>query len=46
MASLIQTVVDKGIPNPLIAENLLKILRDLISRISTIILYQFPFMKW
>ena len=30
MASPTQTVVGKGIPNPLIAENLLKILRDLI----------------
>jgi len=30
MASLIQTVVHKGISNPLIAEGLLKILRDLI----------------
>jgi len=31
MASPIQTVVGKGIPNSLIAEGLLKILRDLIS---------------
>ena len=30
MASPIQTVVDKGISNPLIAEGLLKTLRDLI----------------
>jgi len=30
MARQTQTVVGKGIPNPLIAENLLKILRDLI----------------
>ena len=30
MASPTQAVVDKGIPNPLIAENLLKILRDLL----------------
>ena len=30
MASLTQTVVDKDMPNPLIAEGLLKILRDLI----------------
>ena len=29
MASLTQTVVSKGIPNPLTAEDLLKILRDL-----------------
>ena len=28
MASPTQTIVGKGIPNPLIAENLLKILRD------------------
>jgi len=30
MASSTQTVVGKGIPNPLIAEGLLKILRDLV----------------
>ena len=30
MASPTQTVVGKGIPNPLIAESFLKILRDLI----------------
>ena len=30
MASLTQTVVGKGTPNPLIAEGLLKILRDLV----------------
>jgi len=30
MASPTQMVVSKGIPNPLIAENLQKILRDLI----------------
>jgi len=30
MASPTQTVVRKGIPNPLIAEGLLKILRDLV----------------
>ena len=30
MASLTQTVVSKGIPNLLIAEGLLKILRDLV----------------
>jgi len=30
MASLTQTVVGKGIPNPLIDEDLLKILRDLV----------------
>jgi len=30
MASLTQTVVGKGIPNPLIAEDLLKILRNLV----------------
>jgi len=30
MASLTQTVVGKGIPNPLTTESLLKILRDLI----------------
>ena len=30
MASLTQTVVGKNIPNPLIAEGLLKILQDLI----------------
>jgi len=31
MTSPTQTVVGKGIPNPLIAEGLLEILRDLIS---------------
>ena len=31
MASPTQTVVGKGTPNPLIAEGLLKILRDLVS---------------
>jgi len=31
MASPTQTVVGKGIPNPLTAEDLLKILKDLIS---------------
>ena len=31
MASPTQMVVDKGIPNPLTVEDLLKILRDLIS---------------
>ena len=46
MASPNQTVVDKGLPNPLIAEDLLKILRDLISFDSSRILYQFPSMKW
>ena len=30
MTSLIQMVVGKGTPNPLIAEGLLKILRDLV----------------
>jgi len=30
MTSLTQTVVGKGIPNPLIAEDLLKVLRDLV----------------
>jgi len=30
MASLTQTVVGKGKPNPLISESLLKILRDLV----------------
>ena len=30
MANPTQTMVSKGIPNPLIAESLLKILRDLI----------------
>ena len=31
MASATQRVVGKGIPNPLIAEDLLKILRDFVS---------------
>ena len=31
MVSSTQTIVGKGIPNPLIVEGLLKILRDLVS---------------
>ena len=46
MASLTQMVVSKGKLNLLIAEVLLKILRDLIPPISTKILYQFPSMEW
>jgi len=42
MASPTQTVVNKDIPNPLIAEDLLKILRDLILFDSSRILCQFP----
>jgi len=41
MASPTQTVVGKSIPNLLIAEDLLKILRDLILLIPTRIPYQF-----
>ena len=47
MASPTQTVVGKGISNPLIAEDLLKILRDLfpfdfLSKIT----YQFSSIEW
>jgi len=44
MASPTQIVVGKGIPNMLIAEDLLKILRELTTIIFTKILYQFPSM--
>jgi len=46
MASSTQTVVGKGIPNLLIAEDLLKILRDLIPPIPTRISYQFSLIEW
>jgi len=39
MASSTQTVIGKDKPNPLVAENLLKILRDLIPLNSFKILY-------
>jgi len=47
MASPTQTVVGKGISNPLTAEGLLKILRDMfpfdsLSKITD----HFPFMEW
>ena len=44
MASLTQIVVGKDLPNPLIAKNLLKILKDLILFDSSRILYEFPFI--
>ena len=37
MASPTQTVVGKGTPNPLIAEGLLKILRDLVSFLQNLL---------
>jgi len=43
MVSPIQTVVCKGKPNPLIAEDFLKILRD---PFPSKILFQFTFMEW
>jgi len=46
MASPIQRVVGKGKLNPLIAEDLLKILRDLIPFDSSKILYQFFLIEW
>jgi len=47
MANLTQTVVSKGVPNPLTAEDLLKILRDLFPFDSlSKITYQFPSMEW
>ena len=46
MASLTQMVVGKGIPNQLIAESLLKILRELISLIPTKMSYHFSSMEW
>jgi len=47
MASPTQTVVGKGISNPLIAEDLLKILRNLFPFDSlSKITYQFPSMEW
>jgi len=46
MTSLTQMVVGKGLPNLLIAEDLLRILRDLIPFGSFRILYQFPSMEW
>ena len=47
MTSPTQTIVGKGIPNPLIAEDLLKILRgmfpvDSLSKIT----YQFSSIEW
>jgi len=44
MASQIQSIVGKGIPNLLIADDLLKFLRILI--ISSKISYPFPFTEW
>jgi len=44
MASPNQMVVSKGLQNLLIAEDLLKILKDRIPFRSSRILYQFPFM--
>jgi len=47
MASPTRTVVDKGMSNPLTAEDLLKILRDMFPFDSlSKITYQFPFMEW
>ena len=47
MASLAQTVVGKDISNPLTAEDLLKILRDLFSFDSiSKITYQFSSIEW
>ena len=46
MASPTQTVDGKGLPNPLIAEDLLKILRELIPFDSSRILYQFSSIEW
>jgi len=47
MTSPTQTVVGKDIPNPLTAEDLLKILRDLFPFDSLFkITYQFPSMEW
>jgi len=45
MTSPTQMIVSKGIPNSLIAENLLKPLRDL-SRLSHQSPYQYPSKKW
>ena len=45
MPSPTQTVVGKNKPNPLIADGLLKILRELILPNPTKIFYQFPPMK-
>jgi len=47
MASPTQTVVGKGISNPLTVEGLLKILRDPFPFDSfSKIIYQFPSMEW
>jgi len=46
MASPTQMVVGKGKPNMLIAEDLLKILKELVPHNLTKILFQFPFMEW
>jgi len=46
MASPTQTVVAKGIPNSLIAEGLLKILRDLVPSPPSKISYQFSPTEW
>jgi len=46
MASPTQTVVDKGKSNSLIAESLLKILRELIPPNPIKILYQFSPIEW
>jgi len=41
-----QTVVGEDIPNLLIAEDLLNILRELIPLIPPKIPYQYPSMEW
>jgi len=46
MACPTQMVVGKGIPNPLIAEGLLKILRDLVPSSPSKISYQFSPTEW
>ena len=46
MASPTQMIVGKDKPNTLIAEDLLKILRDQIQFDSSRILYQFSSMEW
>ena len=46
MASPTQTVVGKGKTNLLIAEDLLKILRELVPHNPTKIFYQLFFIEW
>jgi len=46
MASPTQTVVGKGTSNPLIAEDLLKILSGCSSTLSSKIPYQFSYTGW